>query len=596
MSYDYSELHEIDEYTEYTRSYDTRYVAEIKHSGLGSFRVLKDLDEYILAKKVEAQFVKWDEQWHKIILRNKAQEEKENNQNLADERTREAEEQQEAISNILLDTLEIDDTVNWEVLKDYREYKTPNPMRDLSKELRKVKYPSDPIFRQKADMPRRENFGPYLSFLDKLIPALKKKKEESAANLYQEALKIWEKSIDETNSYNNALKQEYQKKIEAADQESQELKKHFEELEQEWIKKRDTFFNLQEKHNQNIEKLKDAYLSQDPKSIVEYCEIVLNNSEYPDSFPKDFDIDYNPENKILLVEYVLPSPEQIPTLLNVKYIATRKELKETHLSATQVAKIYDEVIYKITLRTLHELFEADQINAIDAIIFNGWVEAINKATGKLVNNCIISIQANKEEFEKINLANVDPKACFKSLKGIGSSKLSGIVAIQPIAQINKEDKRFTSSYDVADSIKEGDNLASMDWEDFEHLLRELFAKEFNTNGGEVRVTQASRDGGVDAIAFDPDPIRGGKIVIQAKRYTNTVGVAAVRDLYGTVLNEGATKGILVTTADYGPDAYTFANNKPITLMNGSNLLYLLEKHGHKARIDIAEAKRLQRGE
>jgi len=25
------------------------------------------------------------------------------------------------------------------------------------------------------------------------------------------------------------------------------------------------------------------------------------------------------------------------------------------------------------------------------------------------------------------------------------------------------------------------------------------------------------------IAFDPDPIRGGKIVIQAKRYTNVVG-------------------------------------------------------------------------
>ncbi len=65
---------------------------------------------------------------------------------------------------------------------------------------------------------------------------------------------------------------------------------------------------------------------------------------------------------------------------------------------------------------------------------------------------------------------------------------------------------------------------------------------------------------------------------------------SVRDLYGTVMNEGATKGILVTTADYGPDAYDFAKNKPLTLMNGANLLYLLEKHGHKARINIREAK------
>ena len=58
------------------------------------------------------------------------------------------------------------------------------------------------------------------------------------------------------------------------------------------------------------------------------------------------------------------------------------------------------------------------------------------------------------------------------------------------------------------------------------------------------------------------------------------------------MNEGATKGILVTTANYGPDAYEFAKDKPLTLLNGNNLLHLLEKHGHKAKIDIQEAKRL----
>ncbi|RKJ10548.1 restriction endonuclease, partial [Butyricicoccus sp. 1XD8-22] len=110
--------------------------------------------------------------------------------------------------------------------------------------------------------------------------------------------------------------------------------------------------------------------------------------------------------------------------------------------------------------------------------------------------------------------------------------------------------------------------------------------------GEVKITQASKDGGVDAVAFDPDPIRGGKIVIQAKRYTNVVGVSAVRDLYGTVMNEGATKGILVSTADYGPDAYNFAKDKPLTLLNGNNLLHLLQKHGHKAKIDLKEAKKI----
>jgi restriction system protein len=94
---------------------------------------------------------------------------------------------------------------------------------------------------------------------------------------------------------------------------------------------------------------------------------------------------------------------------------------------------------------------------------------------------------------------------------------------------------------------------------------------------------------VDAVAFDPDPVKGGKYVIQAKRYTNTVDVSAVRDLYGTVLNEGANRGILVTTSNYGRDAYEFAQDKPITLLNGENLLYLLQKHGYHYRIDSSEA-------
>lgn len=112
------------------------------------------------------------------------------------------------------------------------------------------------------------------------------------------------------------------------------------------------------------------------------------------------------------------------------------------------------------------------------------------------------------------------------------------------------------------------------------------------NGVEVKVTRASRDRGVDAIMLDPDPLRGGKYVLQAKRYTRPVDVAAVRDLYGTVVNEGPNRGILVTTSSYGPDAYDFAKDKPLSLVDGPNLIAMLQKHGRRYRIDLAEARRL----
>jgi restriction system protein len=69
-----------------------------------------------------------------------------------------------------------------------------------------------------------------------------------------------------------------------------------------------------------------------------------------------------------------------------------------------------------------------------------------------------------------------------------------------------------------------------------------------------------------------------------------VGVSAVRDLYGTLQNEGASKGILVTTSGYGKAAFEFAEGKPLELLSGSHLLYLLEQHaGVKAKIEMPEA-------
>ena len=217
------------------------------------------------------------------------------------------------------------------------------------------------------------------------------------------------------------------------------------------------------------------------------------------------------------------------------------------------------------------------------------MKSIDPATGSEAHGCILSVQAGRDEFTCLDLRRVEPKACFKSLKGVGSSRLTDLTPIRPIVKLNKEDARFVEAYGVVEGIDERTNLAGMDWQDFENLIREIFEKEFSSNGGEVKITQASRDGGVDAVAFDNDPLRGGKIVIQAKRYTNTVGVSAVRDLYGTVQHEGAMKGILVTTATFGSDAYEFARDKPITLISGAELLGLLERHGHRAKINLAEA-------
>ena len=549
-----------------------KYSLEIYHSGLKEHKLISAPELDMVKTKAQLQIAKWTGAWNVQEDKRQIREKKAADAQEAERQTAEAKRRLEEVEGILKLTLSIDDSVDWESLKTKDAFPEAKPAEPIEPEARRCNAKPD------MSWPR---FVAKYSLFEKMFKGLKAKKDMAIKSDFEAATEAWEKEKQEIDDHNRSETEKYRH---AKDLWKQECAN--------WEERKAKFYDEQTKFNDGIDQLHGNYVKHEQNAVEQYCEMVLNNSHYPEMVPKDFELLYNAETKILICEYYLPEPEALPRTKEVKYVASRGELKETNITDSQAEKLYDSVIYQIVLRTIHELFEADAAGALDAVSFNGRVRFISKATGKPAEACIVSVQVKKQAFMEIDLANVEPKTCFKMFKGIGSSKLHGITPVQPVLQIDRTDRRFVEGHAVADGLDESTNIAAMDWEEFEHLIRELFEREFSQNGGEVKITQASRDGGVDAVAFDPDPIRGGKIVIQAKRYTNTVGVSAVRDLYGTVVNEGATKGILVTTADYGPDAYEFAKNKPLTLLSGGNLLNLLEKHGHKVRIDLREAKKI----
>jgi restriction system protein len=324
------------------------------------------------------------------------------------------------------------------------------------------------------------------------------------------------------------------------------------------------------------------------EGLIAKVEQTIKLECFPSYIPVDFSLKYDQESRILILEHEFPDVGNINWKKSVNLKnglsskpANQKEIKEASI------KLYPS----ISLRLAYELARIDKSDLVDAIVVNGWSQYIEKSTGQKKRAYCSSLFASKDQILNLNLAAIDPVVAFSSLKGVAAKSLE-LTPIAPILRLNTDDKRFVDPKEVLSHLDVGENIAAMDWEEFEHLCRELFEKAFAGSGAEVKVTQASRDQGVDAVIFDPDVLRGGKIVVQAKRYTNTVDVSAVRDLYGAIINEGATKGILVTTSHYGPDAYSFAKDKPITLLSGEELLGLLEKYGYKFRIDLAEAKRL----
>lgn len=438
-----------------------------------------------------------------------------------------------------------------------------------------IKEPEEPTYKPLLIEPKRDEefFNPPIDFWTK--------HSAKKMNAY----------IQENDKKFLSVHNDWEIKNKRITEENEDILANYSRLCKEWEKKRKAFFDNQKAFNAGIDSFKDSVEHCDVEAVSELIEIVLNRIEFPFEFITSYEYEYYPENKTLVLDATFPIKEDIPALKNVTYIKSKGEYKETYYSESQIKKKYDATIYSLVLLYFNHLFNLNKTaDLFDGIVLNGIVNTIDRTTGNEMSACILTVRVSRDDFEKLNLTEIDPKAWFRSSKGIAAADITIVTPVRPIQTLSREDKRFVEGYEVLADIEEGDNLAAMDWQDFENLIRELFAEVFNGENNEVKITQASRDGGVDAVVFISNGLMSGKILVQAKRYTNVVGVGAVRDLSGAVHNERAMKGILVTTSYFGNDAYDFAKDNNIELIDGARLLDMLAEYGHKARIDLQEAK------
>lgn len=115
----------------------------------------------------------------------------------------------------------------------------------------------------------------------------------------------------------------------------------------------------------------------------------------------------------------------------------------------------------------------------------------------------------------------------------------------------------------------------LDGVQFENLTYKLLVNM----GFDVETTKATGDGGIDLVAYNKQPIIKGKYIIQCKRWSSSVGEPILRDLYGTMTNERANKGILITSGTFTQSAIKFAEGKPLELIDRGQLEDLLLEYG-----------------
>lgn len=390
------------------------YQLAIHHSGLNKHRVIRGNDRCLVEAAAATQQRAWADQYSKKVSvesRRRERDEQrravEDNLREADERTAEAQSALGELRGVLAATLHVDDRVDWGGLLQ-PEFSQPRP------EPRYVAFPKPP------QPYNRTILSPLKSFF-----------KSSAEALYQQAYAKWEERVAATEAMNQRIHEETLRDYE------------------DWKRRAAVYEEARAKHNASVEMARSAYQALTPDAILDYCDMVLSRSQYADCFPKEFELDYRLSEKLLVVQYQLPSPDDLPRLESVKFSKVKGEFVESELTKREFEQLYSDVVFQVALRTLHELYEADVVRALDAVIFNGNVSALNAGTGHREDRCILSVRAARTAFEVINLRAIEPRACFDSLGGVAGAKMLDCRAIAPIALIDHTEDRFSAAQDVS---------------------------------------------------------------------------------------------------------------------------------------------------
>lgn len=112
-------------------------------------------------------------------------------------------------------------------------------------------------------------------------------------------------------------------------------------------------------------------------------------------------------------------------------------------------------------------------------------------------------------------------------------------------------------------------IDKMGGEEFEELLLEYFKKL----GYKGHLTPVTEDFGADIVLNKDER----KIVVQAKRWSRSVGIEAVQQVIGAIKYYNADKGMVITSNVFTENAYELAESNGIELWDRKKLIELGDK-------------------
>lgn len=139
-------------------------------------------------------------------------------------------------------------------------------------------------------------------------------------------------------------------------------------------------------------------------------------------------------------------------------------------------------------------------------------------------------------------------------------------------------------------------LHNIDPQRFEQIVIDLLVKM--GYGGNLedaaQVTRYRKDDGIDGIIKE-DKLGLDNIYVQAKRWSGTVGKPEIHGFVGALSEQGANKGVFITTSKFSADARAFKpkSDVKVILIDGEELCHYMIEYGVGVSVkQVYEVKRI----
>ncbi|AUC89420.1 DUF2034 domain-containing protein [Alteromonas sp. MB-3u-76] len=196
-----------------------------------------------------------------------------------------------------------------------------------------------------------------------------------------------------------------------------------------------------------------------------------------------------------------------------------------------------------------------------------WVSVITAAiTYVVMGHLLPSVETDNQLINMVFKALAMPAPYFAIF----------ILFIAPFSFFNA--RRKAKQLDAQKSIE---TIRQLHWRNFEELVAEAYRRQG------YRVTEGGfgADGGVDLELRKGE----GLTLVQCKQWkAQKVGVSVVREMFGVLTASNADKIIVICSGKFTQQAIDFASDKPVTLIDGNELLSLIHEVQTEPKVETVK--------